>query len=124
MELLRKVSEFCKSVKDRLHIYKTYVRSVVEQSSVVWHSSLTRQNTTALERVQRVAVRIILEGKHSYKEGLTILNIPTLKERREILTAKFANKCLINKNTSDMFQQNILKTDMKLRKINKFKEVQ
>ena len=124
MELLRKVSEFCKSVQDRLHIYKTYVRSVVEQSSVVWHSSLTRQNTTALERVQRVAVRIILEGKHSYKEGLTILNIPTLKERREILTARFANKCLKNKNTSDMFKLNILKTNMKLRNINKFREVQ
>ena len=96
----------------------------MEQSSVVWHSSLTRQNTTALERVQRVAVRIILEGKHSYKEGLTILNIPTLKERREILTARFANKCLKNKNTSDIFKLNILKTDMKVRNINKFKKVQ
>ena len=55
----------------------------MEQSSVVWHSSLTRQNTTALERVQRVAVRIILEGNNSYKEGLTILNIPTVKKKGE-----------------------------------------
>ena len=96
MELLRKVSEFCKSTKDRLHIYKMFVRSVVEQSAVVWHSSLTKENTTTLERVQRVAVKIILEGKHSYKDSLQILNLPTLKERREILTAIFANKCLKN----------------------------
>ena len=40
MELLRKVPEFS-DYKDRLQIYKTSVRSVVEKSCVVWHSSLT-----------------------------------------------------------------------------------
>ena len=115
MELLRKVSEFCKSTKDRLHIYKMYVRSVVEQSAVVWHSSLTKENTTTLERVQRVAVKIILEGKHSYKDSLEILNIPTLKERREILTARFANKCLKNERSRNMFKLNISQSKMQLR---------
>ena len=61
MELLRKVSEFCKSIKDILHIYKMDVRSVVEQSAVVRHSSLTEGNITTLERVQRVAVKITLD---------------------------------------------------------------
>ena len=68
----------------------------MEQSAPVWHSSLTKDNTTALERVQGVAVKIILEGKHPYKESLDILNIPTLKERRDILTARCVNKCLQN----------------------------
>ena len=124
MELLRKVSEFCKSTKDRLHIYKMYVRSVVEQSAVVWHSSLTKGNITTLERVQRVAVKIILEGKHSYKESLNILNIPTLKERREVLSARFANKCLKNERSRNMFKLNISKSKMQLRYRKKYNEVQ
>ena len=123
MELLRKVSEFCKSTEDRLHIYKMYVRSVVEQSAPVWHSSLTKENTTTLERVQRVAVKIILEGNYTYKESLDILNIPTLKERREILTARFANKCLQNEKSRSMFKLNISKSKIKLRYKKKYKEV-
>ena len=43
MELLRQISKFTKSVKDKMQIYKTYIRSVVEQSSVVWSSSLTQK---------------------------------------------------------------------------------
>ena len=32
-------------------IYSKHVRSVVEYAAVVWHSSLTRENTTDIERV-------------------------------------------------------------------------
>ena len=121
MELLRKVSEFC-GYKDRLHIYKTFVRSVLEKSCVVWHSSLTLKNTNDLERVQRAAVKIITSGKYSYQEGLTFLNLPTLKERRETLTVKFAKKCLTNKKTRGMFKNNHKKHFMKLRYSKQFKE--
>ena len=41
MELLRKTSTFTKSIQDKLHIYKVYIRSVEEQSCVVWHSNLS-----------------------------------------------------------------------------------
>ena len=95
MELLRKVSEFCDR-QDRLHIYKTFVRSVIEKSCVVWHSSLTRQNTKNLERVQKVAVKIITELKFSYKEKLKELKLPTREQRREDLTYNFAKKCASN----------------------------
>ena len=122
MELLRKVSEFCKSTKDRLHIYKMYVRSVVEQSAVVWHSGLTKANTTAIERIQRAAVKIILQGSHSYKESLEIPNLPTLKERRETLTVRFANKCLKDEKSKNMFQNTISRYQMKLRHTRKFKK--
>ena len=122
MELLRKVSEFAQSRNDRLHIYKMYVRSVVEQSCTVWHSSLTRKNTTDLERVQRVAVKIITNGKYSYKEGLKKLSLPTLKQRREHLCARFAIKCLRSNRFKTMFKRNIRNHNMKLRYIKKYKE--
>ena len=36
MEILRQMSKFTNSVKDKVQIYKAYIRSVIEQSSVVW----------------------------------------------------------------------------------------
>ena len=60
MELLREVANFSTSVEDKRTIYILYVRSILEQSSVVWHSSLTKENSEDLERVQRAALRIIL----------------------------------------------------------------
>ena len=99
-----------------------YVRSVVEQSCVVWHSSLTIKNSTDLERIQRVAVKIITNGAFSYKEGLRELNLPTLKERRGMLCARFATKCLSSKKSNNMSKLNTSTNKMKLRYQKKFKE--
>ena len=67
MQLLRKVSKFTVSKDERKHIYVLYIRSILEQSCVVWHSSLTQENSEDLERVQKAAVRIILGKKISRK---------------------------------------------------------
>ena len=121
MELLRQLSNFTTSVNDKTHIYKTYIRSVLEQSCVVWNSNLTKQNKKELERVQKVAVKLITNKNKSYKEALTQLKLPTLEERREELSAKFANKCLKNSKTKHMFTENMKTHQMKLRKIEKYK---
>ena len=60
LELLRKVAEFTKSIKDKREIYILYIRSIIEQSGVVWHGSLTEENVLDLERVQKAAIRLIL----------------------------------------------------------------
>ena len=44
MEILRQISKFTKSIKDKTHIHKTYIRSVLQESSVVWSSSITQKN--------------------------------------------------------------------------------
>ena len=61
MIMLRKLSEFCVPIEDMLNIYILYIRSAAEQSFVVWHSSLTEEEHTDLERIQKVAPRIILQ---------------------------------------------------------------
>ena len=43
MELLRKMTEFTKSSKEKMHIYKIYIRSILEQSCAVWGSSITKK---------------------------------------------------------------------------------
>ena len=122
MELLRQIKCFTKSTADKLHIYKTYIRNNLEQSCVVWGSSISKQNDKDIERVQKIAVNLILNKKHSYKEALELLNIPTLRERRKILSARFAEKCLGNKKTKHMFQITKKKHTMKTRSQRKFIE--
>ena len=107
MELLRKVANFSTSIDDKRIIYILYVRSILEQSSVVWHSSLTKENIEDLERVQKSAVRIILGKEYekfkSYEDALTKANLEPLECRREELCEKFAAKCLKNDKTKSMF---------------------
>ena len=105
MELLRKVASFTNSLAGKKTIYVLCIRSVLEQSSVVWNSSLSQENSDDLERVQKSAVRIILGKDYvNYEEALERVDLESLKDRREILSKKFAKKCLENKKTRNMFQ--------------------
>ena len=98
MAILRKPSQFRASIKDLKCIYFSYIRSQLEQSASVWHSSLTQQNITDLERVQKTAMKIILQNQYKgYKKSLNHLNIDTLFDRREQLCLNFAIKCVRNK---------------------------
>ena len=107
MELLRRVASFGTSIQDLKNIYILFVRSQLEQSSVVWHSSLTAENRNDLERVQKSAVKVILGGKYqSYKKSLDVLDLEKLDSRREYLCLKFAQKCASNEKTKDMFPLN------------------
>ena len=123
IELLRKMSEFTKSKEDRLHIYKTYIRSVLEQSCVVWNENISKQNERELERVQKVSVRLIIGKYESYTEALKILKIETLKERRQELCNRFAEKCIQNERTTHMFKKNIKNHKMNLRNSEKYKVI-
>ena len=57
MEILRKLSAFQPPQNDMKQIYITFIRSLLEQSSNVWHSSLTQQNKNDLERVKKNSLK-------------------------------------------------------------------
>lgn len=59
MELLRKVASFGTNHEELTNIYILFVRSLLEQSATVWHSSLTEDNKNDLERVQKTALKVI-----------------------------------------------------------------
>ena len=44
MEILRKAIQFGASIEELKLIYFSYIRSQLEQTSTLWHSSLTLQN--------------------------------------------------------------------------------
>ena len=105
--MLHKLVEFNVPVEDLLTIYILYIRSVLEQSCQVWHSSLTFENLTDIERVQKNALRIILKEEYeTYAHALAITGLDFLVDRREQLCLKFAKACLKNENVCDMFPRN------------------
>ena len=124
MELLRRLASFGPSLDDLRNIYILFVRSQLEQSAVVWHSSLTEQNRNDLERVQKSALKVILGEKYqSYNKALIELNLETLEERRNTLCLRFAQKCLTNEKNQQMFPLSKKIHSMETRKSEEF-EVQ
>ena len=63
MQLLRQVASFGASQSDLKDIFILFIGSLLEQSATVWHSSLTENNISDLERIQKTAVKIILGDK-------------------------------------------------------------
>ena len=107
MRILHKLVDFSVPVEDLITIYILYIRSILEQSCQVWHSSLTFENLTDLERVQKNALKIILKDAYiSYENALEVANLECLVERRETLCLKFAKACLKNPQGKDMFPLN------------------
>ena len=102
-------------------IYQNYIRSIAEQSAVVWHSSLSGKNRQDIERIQKVAVRIIMGWNYkNYSLSLKALQLDTLKKRRDILSLRFAKNCLKNEKMKLLFPIKKSNHDMKTRNIRKF----
>ena len=98
-----------------------FVRSLLENSCTVWHSSLTRENREDLERIQKCAVKIILKDSYTtYENALLRLDLDTLEDRRKDLCKKIALRCIKNPKTKNMFPENTKNHNMKTRKNEKF----
>ena len=121
MELLRRVANFGAPTKDLIEIYILFIRSILEQSATVWHSGLTSENRSDLERVQKSAVKIIMKSNYNgYKKALAYLGLASLEDRRKELCLNFAKKCLDNKKVKHMFPENKNSHDMNTRNPEKF----
>ena len=95
MTMLRKLYEFNVPNTKLIQIYTMFIRSVTEQSSVVWSTSITEDESNALERTQKVALRIIYRGEYkTYENALFMSKLPCLTKRRETLLYKFALKII------------------------------
>ena len=79
---------------------------MIEQSAVVWHSSITKGEQKDLERTQKVAFRIMLGSNYScYQDALKFTGLEALAEKRQKLCFNFAKKCVRNEATAWMFPE-------------------
>ena len=107
MDILRKLFNFEIPIDDLIIIYIAHIRSHLEQSCVIWHASISEESSNAFERVQKIALRLILkQGYISYQNALEITGFILLSERREDLCLQFAKSCVKNDKAKSMFPIN------------------
>ena len=74
-------------------VYTKEVRSVLEMAVPVWHPGLTKLQASEIERVQKLAFRIILGSQYfSYNYACEYFVAETLEERQVKLCLNFATK--------------------------------
>ena len=89
--MLRSLKRFGFNKSELVTVYKGYIRPLLEYSDVIWHSSLTSNQTHQLEKVQKRALRIILGTDYiSYANALDVCDVDHLSARREQHSLKFA----------------------------------
>jgi len=69
MALLRKVASFGAPLEDLKTIYVLFIRSILEQSATVWHSSLSEENIKDLKGLR------IKEKYKGYKQSLSKIGL-------------------------------------------------
>ena len=83
------------------------IRSVAEYAAPVWNSSLTGEQISSIERLQKTALHIILgEGYISYTHALKLTGIDKLSDRRTKICIKFAKRALKHTKFSNWFKHN------------------
>ena len=122
MRLLSSASKLTRKRSDLKQIYTTFVRSRLETAVAVWHSGLTGEQRENLERVQKMAMRVIFKKQYSdYQNALKLLKIDTLEIRRQKLNLQFAKGCLKIDKLSPMFPLNEVNHEMEKRNNMKYK---
>ena len=65
MTMITKLKYVGVPIDDLLNVYILYVRSLLEYCSVVWHSTLTVEQSQNLESVQKLCLKVILGDEYS-----------------------------------------------------------
>ena len=96
-------------IEDLVHIYKMYIRSRLEYNSVVFHSSLTQQQSNTLDRCQAVCLKIILQEMFiSHLAACEMLGLEKLSICREKRCLDYAKKkCTTHFQNKQMFPLNL-----------------
>ena len=106
-----------------LDYYIKEIRPLAEQGVIVWNSGLTKTQIKEIEKIQKVALRIILGDDYSsYDVACNAFDISTLSSRRAQLCSNFAIKLFKGPRREQFFtlaSQNVnTRNDRKLVKEN------
>ncbi len=71
-----------------LDYYRSVIRSEVEYACPAWSTGITKGQSDSLKQIQKRAIYIIAPHLQ-YKEAFTKFNLPTIKDRLDILNSKF-----------------------------------
>ena len=122
--MLRRLKHFGASEDNLLEVYIQQIRSITEMACPVWNGGLTQLEVRAIERLQKVALAIILGDAYStYNEALNHFNVDSLEARREHLCLQFAIKAYKNPKFNSWFEPNQTTTTRSGKNMTVLKEV-
>ena len=105
--ILRRLKKLGASPDDLMDVYYKQIRSIAEFAVPVWNSSLTGDDIAKLERLQKIALHIILsENYKSYNSALKSLGMNKLSDRRRKMCLNFAKKAQKHEKFSTWFRLN------------------
>ena len=94
--ILKRLSEFGVSTEKLLETYKLRIRVFVEQNVPLWMYNISKKMSNKIERLQKVSLYVLL-GRNADKDyfcNLAMLELDTLKDRRDKIAEKFAGNVL------------------------------
>ena len=107
MTMITKLKYVGVNTEELINIYILYVRSLLEYCSVVWHSTLTVEQSRHIESVQKLCLKVILGPEYTgYEEALKCSGLERLSVRREKKCLQFGLKSLLHPVHSTMFPAN------------------
>ena len=105
--MLTKLKYVGVSTEDLLDIYILFIRSVTEYCAVVFHSSLTIQQTEKIERIQKTSLKVILGDMYvSYSAALEMCGLESLSTRRQQRCLDFSLKSINHPKNRRIFPIN------------------
>ena len=107
--LIKRLKNLGAARTDLVDVFTKQIRSVLEFGAPVWQSSITQQEKTDIERVQKSFCKIVLGHEYgSYKSALEVLELENLDSRRIILCLNFALKAENHKKFQHWFKPRIV----------------
>ena len=107
LSLITKLKYVGVGEEDLLEIYILFIRSITEYCAVVFHSSLTQQQSKKLEGIQKTCLKIIYGDSYTdYETALKNSGLQTLAERRLKRCLDFSLKSLKHPKMSKKFPKN------------------
>ena len=107
LSMITKLKYVGVSKDDLVDIYILFIRSVTEYCAVVFHSRLTQEDSSKLERIQKTCLKVILGDLYiDYPSALELCGLHTLSERRQNRCLDFAVKCLKHPRNKRIFPTN------------------
>ena len=98
------------------------IRSILELAVPVWHGGLTKIQSYNIERIQKIAFKMILKEKYTtYTAACKSLATQTLHDRRVKLCRNFAQKNLKSENSMFQTVNTNISTRQRMKKVIEFK---
>ena len=119
--MLTKLKYVGVSTQDLVDVFSLFIRFPLEYCCVVWHSTLTQEQSYDIERVQRTALKVILgEDYIDYQTSIGRCGLETLHSRRQKRCLAFGLRSLKHSKHKTMFQPSNEADSVEIRLKNKF----